>query len=164
MERALSRKPRVQRKRPRRANLAAGDRCGDNGALKMERMFNELRAELTTANLLLVAFLFVLQTLSVAYSVLEVESTAAFELLATFGTLYAFGYWLEIDNRKHNFRWPYCRGVFLYIASLLLIPYYLFKTRGKYALLLLLIFLCLYILASLTGVLVAGFFIASRFD
>ena len=160
----MSRKPRVQSKRPRRTKLADRDECGDNGALKMGRMLNELRAELTTANLLLAAFVLVSQATRAAYNSLGLESPPGFELLDNFGMIYALVYWLEVDNRKYNIRLPYCRGIFLYVIGFLTIPYYLFKTRGKYAFLTLFIFLCVIILASFIGMLAAGLLIGSRFD
>ena len=160
----MSRKPRVQSKRPRRKKLADGDECGDNGALKMERMLSELRGLLTTATLLLVVFLLVAQVSSTAYGALGLETPPGFDLLYSFGMLYAIGYWLVVDNRKNNFRWPYCRGIFLQIAGFFIVPYYLFKTRGKYAFLILFIFICLYLAASLTGLIVTTFWIASGFD
>jgi hypothetical protein len=160
----LSRKPRVQSKRPRRTKLAGKDECGDNGALKMGRMLNELRGELTAANLLLVVFMFLSQAPSAAYSILGLGSPPGFDVLVTFGALYAIGYWLEVDNRKYKLRLPYCRGVFLYVIGFFTIPYYIFKTRGKYGFLTLFIFLCLIIVPSFIGMIVAGLWIGSRFD
>ncbi|MGI9106387.1 MAG: hypothetical protein ACR2G4_09075 [Pyrinomonadaceae bacterium] len=119
---------------------------------------------MTTANLMLVAYMLVTQAPSAAYSFLGLESPPGFDVLESFGALYVIGYWLEVDNRKYNFRWPYCQGVFLGVARYVIIPYYLFKTRGKYAFLTLLLFLCLSISTSLFGILVAALLVGSRFD
>ena len=167
----MSRKPGVQSKRARRTKLAGGGEYGDNGALKKGVLVSELREQmrelgrqLTAANLILFAFMLVAQVPSTAYLFMRLESPPGFELLYTFGALYTVGYWLEVDSRKYNFRWPYCRGVFLHIAAFFIVPYYLFKTRGKYAFLTLLIFFCLYLLTSFIGMLIAILLIGSRFD
>jgi hypothetical protein len=119
---------------------------------------------MTPANLLLVAFMFVSQGASAAYSYLRLETPPAFDLLVFVGTLYALGHWLEVDNRKYNFRSPYCRGIILYVAAFVVVPYYLFKTRGKYAFLTLFIFLCLTILTNFTGMRAAALLIGSPYD
>jgi hypothetical protein len=160
----LSRKPRAQRKRPRRTKLADRAECGDNGALKMSRMMNDLRGELTTANLLLVAFMFIAQAPSTTYDILRLDTPPGFDVFYSFGMLYVIGHWLEVDNRKYNFRWPFCRGVFLQVTAFFIIPYYLFKTRGKYAFLTLFIFLCLWLLTTFAGAVVAALLIGSRFE
>ena len=130
----------------------------------MGRMLNELRVELTAANLLLVAFMLTAQVAGVAYQFSGVETPPGFDVLDGFGLLYVIGYWLEVDSRKYNFRWPYCRGVFLHLAAFFVVPYYLFKTRGKYAFLTLFIFLCLWLSTSFVGVVVAALLTGSRFD
>ena len=164
MERALSRKPRVQSKRPRRTKLAAPNECGDNGALKMERLPNRLGVEPTTATLLLVAFMLVSQAAGAAFDVAGRETPPGFDLLQTFGAIYAVGYWIQVDNRRYNFKWPYCQGIFLYMVGWFVIPYYLFKTRGKYAFLILILFLCLTTMFSFIGIALGTLLFGSRFE
>ena len=130
----------------------------------MGRMWNEVRGALTAANLLLVAGLFVSQVPAAAYDLLQLESPPGFDLLAVIIMFYAVGYWLEVDSRKHSFRWPYCRGILLYATSFLIIPYYLFKTRGRYGCLTLFIFLCLMIMFSFIGMFVGTLLFGSRFE
>jgi uncharacterized membrane protein YhdT len=164
MERALSRKPRVQSKRPRCTELADGQECGDNAALKMERLPNRLGIELTTATLLLVAFMLVSQAASAAFDIAGRETPPGFDLLQTFGALYTVGYWIEVDNRRHNFKWPYCQGIFLYVVGWFIVPYYLFKTRGRYAFLILILFICLTTVFSFVGIILGTLFFGSRFE
>lgn len=154
----------MQSKPPRRKKLADGEECGDNGALKMGRMLNELRGELTAANLLLVAFMLVSQVASAAFDISGREPPPGFDLLQTFGAIYAIGYWIQVDNRRYNFKWPYCQGIFLYVVGWFIIPYYLFKTRGKYGFLTLFIFLCLTIMFSFVGMFVGTLLFGSRFN
>ena len=127
-------------------------------------MLNELRGELTTANLLLVAFMLVSQAASAAFDISGRESPPGFDLLQTFGAIYAIGCWIQVDNRRYNFKWPYCQGIFLYVVGWFIIPYYLFKTRGKYAFLTLFIFLCLTIIFSFIGIALGTLLFGSRFD
>ena len=130
----------------------------------MGRIRNAVRGELTAANLLLVAFMFVSQASNGAFDISGREPPPGFDLLQTFGALYAVGYWIQVDNRRYNLKWPYCQGMFLYVVGLFVIPYYLFKTRGKYGFLTLLIFLCLTITFSLTGMVVGTLLFGSRFN
>jgi uncharacterized membrane protein YhdT len=160
----LSRKPRVQSKRPRCTKLAGAEECGDNDALKMGRMWNEVRGLLTAANLLLLAFMLVSQMASAAFDIAGREPPPGFDLLQTFGAVYAAGYWIQVDNRRYNFKWPYCQGIFLYVVGWFVIPYYLFKTRGAYGFLTLFIFLCLTILFTFIGMFAGTLLFGSRFN
>jgi hypothetical protein len=123
-----------------------------------------LGVELTPATLLLLAFMLVSQAAGAAFDVAGRETPPGFDLLQTFGVIYAAGYWIQVDNRKYNFKWPYCQGIFLYVVGWFILPYYLFKTRGKYAFLILLLFLCLSTVFSLIGVTLGILLFGSRFD
>ncbi len=127
-------------------------------------MLHELRGLLTPATLLLVAFLLVSQIAGAAFDIAGREPPPGFDLLYTLGLIYAVGYWIQVDNRRYNFKWPYCQGIFLYVVGLFVIPYYLFKTRGKYAFLLLFVFLCLTIASSLIGIALGTLLFGSRFN
>ena len=42
----------------------------------------------------------------------------------------AMGYWLSKDSKSRNVHWVFDLGFFLYVAWPIIMPYYLFKTRG----------------------------------
>ena len=122
------------------------------------------RSYLTAENVSLFAFMLLAEAASVIFNIIAAEPPAGFELLKNMGYLYVFGYWLEVDGRRHAFDWPYCRGIFLHLTWAFIIPYYLFKTRGARAFLTLLIFASMYAVSALAGALAATLLIASAFD
>ncbi|MCA1565533.1 MAG: hypothetical protein LC803_07830 [Acidobacteria bacterium] len=125
------------------------------------------RAYLTTENVSLFAFMLLAEAASVIFNIIAAEPPAGFELLKNIGYLYVLGYWLEVDGRRHHhpaFKWPYCRGIFLHLIWMFIIPYYLFKTRGARAFLTLLIFASMYVVSALAGALAATLLIAPAFD
>jgi hypothetical protein len=58
------------------------------------------------------------------------EPSGAFEFLSYIVLFSLVGYWLTGDNRRYKVYWVYDMGFFLYLAWPLIIPFYLFKTRG----------------------------------
>jgi hypothetical protein len=130
----------------------------------MGAKMKNFRSYLTPANLLLFAFMLLAEAPGVIFSIMAREPPAGFDLLKTFGYLYVLGYWLQVDSRRHAFEWPFCRGIFLNLLWVILIPYYLFKTRGVRAFLTLLIFGGMYVVSMLAGVVAATLLIAPAFD
>jgi hypothetical protein len=68
---------------------------------------------------------------------------------------WAFVWWFIDDSRKHDIKWAddyLDMGMFLYIAGIFLVPYYLFKSRGWKALYIIGLFLGIYFGAYLVGV------------
>ena len=114
--------------------------------------------------MMLFAFILVAEAASGMFGSMGIEPLPGFELLKSFGYLYAVGYWLQVDNRRHNFKWPYCRGIFLYLLGFVLLPYYLFKTRGRRAFLTLLIFASMYLISMSLGALAARLLFTQGFD
>ena len=47
--------------------------------------------------------------------------------------LWGTGMWLAQDNKKFRIGWVFDMGMFLYVAWPLVMPIYLFKTRGMKA-------------------------------
>lgn len=111
------------------------------------------RAYLTAANLMLYGFVLFMHAAEAAY-VVSGADVSALQLPSQLGLLYAFGYWLQSDSRRRGFDLPYCPGMLLATAWPVLLPYYLFRTRGRRALLTVLIFSGFYVLSAvLAGVL-----------
>jgi hypothetical protein len=152
---------------PRR-RLPQGRDCGDNGAAvastRMSNLMTNFRTYLTAENVLLFAFMLLAEAAGVIFSATATEPPAGFELLRGLGYLYVVGYWLQVDSRRYGFKWVYCRGILLYLAGVIIVPYYLFKTRGARAFLTLGIFASMYAVSLLVGALAAALLIAPRFD
>ena len=73
---------------------------------------------------------------------------------------WALGWWFITDSRKHGAGWAggyMDMGMFLYIAWIFLVPYYLFKTRGWKALYTLMLFLGISIGAYIVGAIISLF-------
>lgn len=96
------------------------------------------------------------------YDMLALELPASFALLRTLGYVYVLGYWLTHDSRQHLFKGICDLGLWLFIAWPVLLPYYLFKTRGWRALLTLLLFGTVFCLAYLLGSVASFFAVADR--
>jgi hypothetical protein len=56
------------------------------------------------------------------------------------GLLWSLVWWLKADGRRRDVRQLYCLGMLTMAGGLILLPYYLFKTRGGAGLLLILAF------------------------
>ena len=117
----------------------------------------------TTANLMLFAFILLSGVADAIFKYYVGESPAGFDTLQSFATLYVLGYWLHADNRRHKFKWPYCQGVFVYVAGFIIIPYYLFKTRGARAFITLSIFVGMHVISMLIGFLAGTLLIGPAF-
>ena len=93
---------------------------------------------------LLYLFLLFTQPAFGLYTARGIEPPGLFEMLYSLCFLWIIGWWLQRDSRKRGFKLVYDMGFFLYIAWPIIMPYYLFKTRGPKAFLTLLIFLAVY--------------------
>ena len=103
---------------------------------------------------LLYLFLLLTQPINGLYDASQVEVPGLYRLLYVLGFIWVIGWWLQQDSRRHGFKWVYDLGLFLYIAWPIILPYYLFKTRGLKALLTILIFLAVYLGAYIIGVII----------
>jgi hypothetical protein len=74
-----------------------------------------------------------------------IELPEAFTVILPLGYLWIVGWWLREDSRKHGVVWVYDMGLFLNIAWLFILPYYLLKTRGAKGLLVIFGFVAAYI-------------------
>lgn len=90
------------------------------------------------------------------YARQNLDPNPGYMLLVRIGLLWALGYWVIDDNRKHGLKLPYDFGMFLAAIWMVLLPYYLFKTRGVRAFLTMFWFLCIYVIIA-----VLTYFIAS---
>jgi hypothetical protein len=103
---------------------------------------------------LLYLFLLVTHPIDGLYLARGVEAPGVYRLLSLLALIWLMGWWLQQDSREHRFKWVYDMGFFLYIAWPVILPYYLFKTRGLKALLTILIFLAVYFGTYIMGVVI----------
>ena len=103
---------------------------------------------------LLGVFILLTQATNAFYSSRNVEPSAASELLKSMILLGLLGWWLERDSRERGVALFYCRGVILSVAWPLVLPVYLYRTRGVKGLLHILAFAGAYVAANLLGLLI----------
>jgi hypothetical protein len=58
------------------------------------------------------------------------------------------------DGKKYQTNWIYGWGLFLYVAAWFIVPFYLFKTRGSKAFLMILAFIGIYLGSYILGLIV----------
>jgi hypothetical protein len=108
-------------------------------------------SKLTTPTSLFYIFLTLTQVATGIYLASGLEPPAFFTAAYVLGFLWIVGWWLRADSVKRNFRWIFDMGLFLYVAWPIVLPYYLFKTRGARALLVILGFVAASIGATVLG-------------
>jgi hypothetical protein len=109
-------------------------------------------SQLSTPAALLCILLVISQIVTALYVSRDLELPPEFILLVRLGLVWGIGWWLQKDNHRHQIKWVYDMGLFLYIAWPFIMPYYLFKTRGIKALLTILAFAGIYLGAYLIGI------------
>lgn len=112
---------------------------------------SRLLPPLTTPTALLYIFLTFTQIVAGIYLTSGLEPPALFSFAFSLGIVWLVGWWLRTDSRKREFRLVYDLGLFLYIAWPIVLPYYLFKTRGIRGLLVILGFVGVYIGGAVVG-------------
>jgi|SRR5712692_7095170 len=100
---------------------------------------------------LLYVFVSISQVSRGIYLACGVEPPGAYELVHFVGIIWIFGWWLRQDLAKHKVRWPLDLGMFLQIAWPAVLPYYLFRTRGVRAFILIAIFIAIYLTPLVIG-------------
>ncbi len=90
------------------------------------------------------SFLFLANTIGGLYLGFSIQPSQAFRLVYFLIFWGALSWWFIGDSKDHGWVWLQSWGVFLYLAGWLVFPYYLFKTRGVKALLILLFLVGLY--------------------
>jgi polyferredoxin len=111
---------------------------------------------------LLYSFVVITQFAYGVYLGAQLELPPAVMLLDWIGFLWAIGWWLRTDSRKRGVASIYDLGFFLYIAWPVVLPYYLFKTRGAKGLLLILGFIAVYLGAAIFGIILSVLVITLR--
>jgi hypothetical protein len=107
---------------------------------------------------LIYLFMLVAHPLEGLYLARGVEVPGLYSLMGRLTFFWLIGWWVLKDSRRHGFKLVYDMGFFLFIAWPLILPYYLFKTRGIKALLTILSFLAVYVGTYVMGVLAYAIF------
>src|SRR6266850_8300944 len=102
-------------------------------------------AKLLSPTALLYMYVVVTQVAHGIYLASTIEPPAVFALIDFVGLLWIMGWWLLTDSRKRGVAWVYDIGFFLSIAWVIVMPYYLLRTRGKKGVLLIVGFFTIYI-------------------
>jgi hypothetical protein len=110
-----------------------------------------LTFERVLPTILLILFMFVTSIGQGAYAGLGIEPPGYFTLISHFGLLSLIGFWFIVDSRKHRVNWILDMGVCVYLAWPIVLPYYLFKTRGMKAFLTLFAFFAIYLTANIAA-------------
>jgi len=101
----------------------------------------KLASEFSIPMRFLCVFLLLAQVGEACYAARGADVSAAFELLYQIGSLWVMGWWLVDDGKKRGIQWVHDLGMFLAAAWIIIIPYYVFKTRGKRGFITILIFI-----------------------
>jgi hypothetical protein len=87
----------------------------------------------------------------------EIRPSPEFRLIYGLALSFTIVYWLDRDNRTTNLIRAWDKGWFFFMAWPVLLPYYLFKTRGaRRALAIIFAWLAVYVLVVLTAVVIAA--------
>jgi hypothetical protein len=85
------------------------------------------------------------------YSGFSIQPSLAFQLVFILIFWAALSWWFLDDSKNHGLEWLHSWGIFLYAAGWLVVPYYLFKTRGAKALLIILALIALTLGSLVSG-------------
>jgi hypothetical protein len=105
--------------------------------------------------LLLAMFILIANTAIGLHYGLSIQPSGALNLVYAMGIFWGLSWWLINDSQKYEWKWYLDWGIFLYVVGWLLVPFYLFKTRGTKAFLILFLFITFY-LGTLVGGLIYG--------
>lgn len=118
----------------------------------IEKRMTKLISQITSPTALPYVFVVITQVIAGIYLSGDIELPPTYSLLYPLGFLWIIGWWLQRDSRKHGVAWVYDMGLFLYVAWPFIMLYYLFKTRGVHALLTILVFATICVVAYVMGV------------
>ncbi|MCI0550689.1 MAG: hypothetical protein L0287_07020 [Anaerolineae bacterium] len=107
------------------------------------------------AAVFLLIFLLLANAANGLYAGLLIQSSPVFQLASTLAFLWVLGWWIIDDDKIYGLTWVQSYGVFLYIISWIIIPIYLFRTRGSKAFLFLLLFAGIYLATYIFSVMIA---------
>ena len=90
----------------------------------------KMKKRISIQIIILLVFIVTIQTIEGFYAVYGFEPPGAFVLLRHIIWFWLIGDWFMKDSKKHKVNWAFDMGFFLLMSWPILIPFYLFKTRG----------------------------------
>jgi len=85
------------------------------------------------------------------FSLEHLEFPVLAEGLYRIAFIWAVGWWIREENRRHRIAPLYCDGLLISIGWLVLIPYYLFKTLGLKGFIPLFTLIVVFVAGSIVG-------------
>ena len=79
---------------------------------------------------IIIGFVIFIQSVQGICAANDMVPSGAFVFLSYLGTLWLVDDWFSRDSKVYKVKWAYDMGFFLYLSWPVLIPFYLFKTRG----------------------------------
>jgi hypothetical protein len=107
------------------------------------------------ATLALLVYLMLANVANGLYTGLLIQPSPVFQLASAMAFIWALGWWIIDDNKRYGLTWVQSYGVFLYVIGWMIIPIYLFRTRGSKAFLPLLLFAGIYLATYVFGIIIA---------
>ncbi len=102
--------------------------------------------------LLLAIYIFIANVAAGLQIGFSAQPSASSNLVYALGIFWGLNWWLINDSQKYEWKWVFSWGNLVFLAGWILVPLYLFKTRGARAFLILFLFVGLYFGAYLTGI------------
>jgi hypothetical protein len=109
----------------------------------------------------LAVLVFIYHTSQTFYLLNQLEPLASVDYIYKAAFLCAIAWWIQGENRKYRMGRFYCDGVLVNSGWMILIPYYLLKTRGLRGFIPLLVLVAVFIAAQFVAV-VAYLLIGNR--
>jgi hypothetical protein len=118
---------------PRGARIELGIVSGTHKGYTIEKMTespDKKRLYYRCLPIIIIGFVIFFQSVQGVYAANDMTPPGAFEFLSYLGLFWLVGDWFSRDSKEYKVKWAYDMGFFLYVAWPILIPWYLFKTRG----------------------------------
>lgn len=100
------------------------------GGQDVQQREGRVPGRISSTVLVILTFIVLSQIAFGIYAAKDIEPSGSFTFLYYIILICLIGYWLQKDSRKYHISWVFDMGFFLYLAWPLIMPYYLFKTRG----------------------------------
>ena len=91
------------------------------------------KLHITPPVIFMMILFFAANTSAAFFAVFGRELSSAFDWLYFIALVWVMGWWLKTDNLVHKQQWVYEIGILVYVAWVVVMPIYLFKTRGVLA-------------------------------
>lgn len=112
------------------------------------------RFQINPATVFLYVYVVISQVVNGLYQAAGTQPPPILALLVPIGFFWAVAGWLQHDADSRGLRWVLDLGLLLYVAGVILMPYYLIKTRGWRGVAVLLGFAGVYLGSTIVGIVV----------